>query len=67
MGQRRPPPPHTVGRLFAVTAVIFCGVIALHASHHDGDVAEGIGATIIVVGLLLFIIEFILAWWRRPR
>lgn len=67
LNQRRPPPPQSVGRLFAVAAIVFCGVLSLYASHHDGDVAEGIGATIIVIGLLLFLIEFVLVWWRRPR
>lgn len=67
LNQRRPPPPQSVGRLFAVVAIIFCGVLSLYASHQQGDIPEGIGATIIVIGLLLFLIEFVLVWWRRPR
>lgn len=67
LNQRRPPPPHSVGRLFAVAALVFCGVLSFFASHREGDIAEGIGATIIVIGLLLFLIEFVLVWWRRPR
>lgn len=67
LDQRRPPPPQSVARLFAVVAIVFCGVLSLHASRRDGDVAEGIGATIIVIGMLLFLVEFVLVWWRRPR
>jgi hypothetical protein len=64
---QRPPPPHTVGRLWAVAAVIFAGAFVMHASLHDSDPAQAIGGMVVVVGLLLFVIEFVFAWWRRPR
>jgi hypothetical protein len=65
--QRRPPPAQSVGRLWAAAAVIFSGAFAMHATLTEGDAAQGFGGTVIVVGLLLFVVEFILVWWRRPR
>ena len=67
LGARRPPPPHSVGRLWAAAAVIFSGAFAMHASQQEADAAQGFGGVVIGIGLLLFIIEFTLVWWRRRR
>jgi hypothetical protein len=39
----------------------------MHASQQEADAAQGLGGVVIGIGLLLFIIEFTLVWWRRPR
>jgi hypothetical protein len=59
------PPPPNGRRLIACAILTFCGVVLLGTK--TGDVSEISGAVLTLIGILLFLIEYVRGWRSRDE